>query len=1188
MFLLILSVVHVGVLLYTPGPVGAAVVYYVTPSEAPNWDDCHLLGDPCETLDHYASNITRYFAGNDNVTMIFLRGNHTSTVCFTLSCHRSSPCLRNLNMTGWKNTTSKIHLGCDFTFLFIDTLTISNVIICGHGNHGLVMNEAPAMGMMVDGVTFIGAALRFGGYSLSSDIVLNNTYFEASVVEMSVRYSGNTNITILQSVFMTSFDQHRVISLCLAGGTATLIGDGIITTSRSDVELSAPHDRCIRNSIVTADVAIDFTTTIGKFNTVITNSNFSRAHGMAFHYRMDTTMSSSYLNAIFNNIVFEHYDQGAIVLKFLSHAVELDVSFQSCIFENNTFIAANSASGSGSSGVQIIYPLHGVTPHYTRKNHTVMFQSCLFQHNTGQVILLYKSKNVTFIDCTFAENHGSSIVAFHTGYLVLSGQINFMNNSAYRGAGLVLIESTLYIEYNTTVTFYGNAASNKGGAILVEGQSISAEDNPTTNKHCFYQITRRDNTQKINFTSNFAALGGNDIYGSPLASYCLAYDQPDHQARSYEKLKTSMFHFQPKTLSSITSDPQRVCLCKDSDIPICDDIDSIFLSSYSLYPGEVFSLSMAVVGIEFGTVAGIVQANLVQSDGKVNPEYHQVLEVTECSDLKFAILHSSPSQVRMYVTIEDRYAPYYDKQIIIESISSYRDNHNIIPSELLTVPIFIDVTLLPCPPGFQLIGEPHRCDCYPQIVKFVTCEILNGTGFISRNDTIWIGGDGDNHTLFSKSCPYEYCTFNQVMINLSDPDTQCTFNRAGRLCGGCVEGYSLAIGSTHCLHCPNSSHFSLILFFVFAGLALVLLIHILNLTITQGTINGIVFYVNIIWTYEKVLFPRRDMLILPFRIFLAWLNLDFGMESCFIEGLSAFWISWIQFIFPLYILSIAGVIILMCKYSTKLTRMFGDRTVPLLVTLFLISYLKLLRTVVDICLYTTLTVYPSESKILVWYLDGNLLYGHYPHIFLLVVAIPTLMFIYMPYTLVIFSIQWLRRGSHLTALKWISKINPVFDAHLAPLKDKHHYWFGTLLIARGVLLIIFTLTSADHPEMNMLILFTAMMALLVYMLYFHFYKSKVALLLECISFTNLIVTVGSTMYIKTAYGNQSALINVSVSVMVVQFCAVIVWHCVKICCIKTEHRRGYLNIETATNMNAEKAEFNENAEVRESILTDSP
>ena len=1172
--------------LTTPGPavgVAAAVVYYVTPSEPPN-PNCPN-GDPCETLDHYASNITGYFDGNDNVTMMFLSGNHTSTSCFTFSCPNPSGSCPNLSMVGLRDTIDvEIQLECDFTLSYVKMLTMSNLTIHGNENYGVVLEEAPTVGMALNQVTFVGAVFRFGGH-LYSIITLTNTHFEASFIEMQFIFSEVT-VSILQSTFTTGRHQMNAVSICIARGTATLITDSIVVTSQPDIELQAPQPRYC-STVVMTDVSASLMT--GRLDTLVANSVFSREHGMAFHYQLGTSVSVSYLNAVFDNTVFQNHDQGAIDLKFVTSLVLINVQFKSCVFENNSVISTNSSSRSGASCVQIfiIHPQSRVTPHY----HTIKFQGCLFRHNSGQVVLLYRSNNVTFIDCTFAENNGSGVVAFHTSYLVFSGQMNFINNSAYRGSGLVLTESTLYIDTATSITFYGNTASNKGGAILVEGRSVTTEDS-ATNKYCFYQITRWDRTQKINFTSNSAARGGHDIYGASLASYCIVYmyDQPNqHQVSSYQMLQENMFHFQSKTLSSITSDPQRVCLCSDSNSPICNDVESIFLSGYTLYPGEVFSLSVAVIGVEFGTVAGVVQTNLVQSHGVVSPEYHQVFNITECTDLSFTVLHFSPSQVTMYLTIEDRYAPYYDKQIIVESIRTYQ--YDVIPSELLTVPIFVDITLLPCPPGFQLVGEPSKCDCYPQIAEFITCSILNGTSFVSRNNTVWIGIDKDNNTVFSTTCPFEYCHFDQVVVDLSDVDKQCAFNRAGRLCGGCVEGYSLAIGSTHCLNCPNSSYFALVLFFIFAGLALVLIIHILNLTITQGTINSIVLYANIIWTYEEVLFPRRDMLILPYRIFLAWLNLDFGIESCFVEGLSAFWSSWLQFLFPLYIWSIAGVIIFVCKHSSRLTKIFGDRAVPLRVTLVLMSYLKLLRTVVDVCLYTTLTVYPSESKIIVWYLDGNLLYGRYPHIFLLLVAIATLMLIYLPYTVLLFSIQWLRRFSHLRILKWISKFNPVFDAHLAPLKDKHHYWFGTLLILRGVLLIIFTLTSADYPETNLLLLFIATMVLFFHLLYFQFYKSKVTLLLESLSFTNLILVAGCSLYVGAVRGNQSALINISVSIVVVQFCAVVVWHCVKICCIncKRVQRRGYLNIETAPEVNnkqviAKPEEFNETDGLRDSVF----
>ena len=70
------------------------------------------------------------------------------------------------------------------------------------------------------------------------------------------------------------------------------------------------------------------------------------------------------------------------------------------------------------------------------------------------------------------------------------------------------------------------------------------------------------------------------------------------------------------------------------------------------------------------------------------------------------------------------------------------------------------------------------------------------------------------------------------------------------------------------------------------------------------------------------------------KTFIAWINLDFGIEICFIIGLNAFWKTWLQFIFPFYIWSIAGLIIITCRYSTILTQFLGNRAVPILDTMF--------------------------------------------------------------------------------------------------------------------------------------------------------------------------------------------------------------------------------------------------------------
>ena len=90
-------------------------------------------------------------------------------------------------------------------------------------------------------------------------------------------------------------------------------------------------------------------------------------------------------------------------------------------------------------------------------------------------------------------------------------------------------------------------------------------------------------------------------------------------------------------------------------------------------------------------------------------------------------------------------------------------------------------------------------------------------------------------------------------------------------------------------------------------------------------------------------------------------------------------------------------------------------------------------------------------------------YCHHPHVYLFIAAIVALVFLWLPYTLLLPLTQPLGRVSHLRPLKWINKLVPVYDAYFYPLKDNHSYWFGTMLLVRGIVL---TVTSVANPEMN--------------------------------------------------------------------------------------------------------------------------
>ena len=74
--------------------------------------------------------------------------------------------------------------------------------------------------------------------------------------------------------------------------------------------------------------------------------------------------------------------------------------------------------------------------------------------------------------------------------------------------------------------------------------------------------------------------------------------------------------------------------------------------------------------------------------------------------------------------------------------------------------------------------------------------------------------------------------------------------------------------------------------------------------------------------------------------------------------------------------------------------MMGNNSVPVLATLFLLSYAKLFRTIITALSFTTLsTTHGSKA---VWSADGNLDYLGPEHAPLFVVAAATLLFLWLP------------------------------------------------------------------------------------------------------------------------------------------------------------------------------------------------
>ena len=177
---------------------------------------------------------------------------------------------------------------------------------------------------------------------------------------------------------------------------------------------------------------------------------------------------------------------------------------------------------------------------------------------------------------------------------------------------------------------------------------------------------------------------------------------------------------------------------------------------------------------------------------------------------------------------------------------------------------------------------------------------------------------------------------------------------------------------------------------------------------------------------------------------------------------------------------------------------------PVLATLFLNSHAKFFRIITSALSYTIL--YTSEGHKAVWSADGNVDYLSTNHMVLFVVAMVFLLFLWLPYTIVLFLSPWLYMCNCQLIVRFLFKIKPFLDVHYAPLRDNHRYWFGTLYLVRAAILLVSSLIPADHSS----IITINILASSVVIMYFGsiVYKKTVVAMFNMGFFLNLTLMTG--------------------------------------------------------------------------------
>ena len=447
-----------------------------------------------------------------------------------------------------------------------------------------------------------------------------------------------------------------------------------------------------------------------------------------------------------------------------------------------------------------------------------------------------------------------------------------------------------------------------------------------------------------------------------------------------------------------------------------------------------------------------------------------------------------------------------------------------------------------CPSGFNISKSEKSCICESRLAKYThQCNITNGIGQITHDSYqhFWVGYDNQSHELIlHPHCPFDYCVNDTVVFSLNNTDMQCAYNRSGLLCGKCKKGYSLVLGTQQCRKCTNS-HLVLLIPFAVMGITLVLLLLVCKLTVVTGTFSGLMLYANIVGVNRTNFLAVNPIL----SVFIAWLNLDFGIETCFYNGMDAYSKTWLQFVFPVYIWVLVGLIILVSHFSHRFARLLGNNPVSVLATLILLSYTKMLRTLIT-AIHITYLEYPTYNK-MVWLYDANIDYLSGKHIPLFLVAVLIFLFLFLPYTLLLLFGQWLQTISHLRLFSWVNsvRLKAFMDSYHAPYKAKHRYWPGLLLVLRFSLLLVSAFNFQEDPKTSLLAILIGAGNLFLWLwISGGVYTNKYVNILEGSFVLNLIILTVVTYCVDLFKGNHRIVeytCTISVSIALATFIGIL-------------------------------------------------
>ena len=737
----------------------------------------------------------------------------------------------------------------------------------------------------------------------------------------------------------------------------------------------------------------------------------------------------------------------------------------------------------------------------------VNITDCVFFGNTGDyggALYMYGTPPIVHVYNTTFGNNTANLIGgaiyidkVNTAYdeKFSMGDVVFHNNrAAYGGAIGLSLASTILFMQGTTSYFTSNSASHNGGAIYV------------TPLHQFSTCWVSSTPQRTNFSGNNANCG-NNVY-IEIGHSLLCGIEGVNLMSNYNSLGLN----NTEDNSSITSGTSDVHLCRDGKPQYKHNgmkIDS--------YPGKTFTISAITLGTYFGSTYGSVVAEVNANSGNVNiphlQQIQKIISLHECSNLSYTVMYTAETgSVNLTLTTDNLISTGWK--------------------------IEVEVNMTGCPRGFQMQGQ--ECGCVGLLRDHgVHCDVQKGT-ILRPSSNVWIGFVNGG-VVYYPACPYNYCKKMKQELNLSSsnyPKNQCASNRQGLLCSQCPANYSLGLGTSACLPDCSSIYLLLILPFAIAGIVLVLFLIIVDLTVSKGCLNGIIFYANIVWLNKDIYLPPGTPVV--FRVFIAWINLSLGIETCFYKGMDAYSKTWLRYVFPVYLWGIMLFMYLMSSRSYFFTKLIRKNSVQVLATLFLLSCTKLIDNTI-----TTFSVghlmLPNGRTRTVWLPDATVDFYSPRHLALFCVGLFFLLLL-IPYILFLLLGHLSSRlaGTSLLSRRHRLRLLTFSEAYTGTLKDYRKPWIGLLVLARIVLLALYATNYKNEAAINLVCTGVVTVFLLLGMILLHGLYVKWYLdVLEAAMLFNLWCFSVSTLHTMNTSGAQTIIVSISVGMTLLVFLLIV-------------------------------------------------